>query len=183
VLMLYASGHEQTKELAGKVLGQLDLPLDAMFSTLGRTAARTLETKIIADQMSGWLDKLLGNIKSGDLDVHSEEYWDPSTWPAECRGVGFMEAPRGGLAHWVVIRDGKIDNYQAVVPSTWNAGPRDPSGQPGAYEAALMDNHHLAIEDQPLEIQRTIHSFDPCIACAVHVTDPDGEELVRVKVN
>ena len=82
-----------------------------------------------------------------------------------------------------VIRDGKIDNYQAVVPSTWNAGPRDPTGQPGAYEAALMDNHQLAIADQPLEIQRTIHSLDPCIACAVHVTDPDGEELVQVKVN
>ena len=143
VLMLYASGHEPTQELAGAVLKQLDAPLDAMFSTLGRTAARTLETKIIADQMSMWLDKLMANIKAGDLAVHSEEMWDPSTWPKECKGVGFMEAPRGGLAHWVVIKDGKIDNYQAVVPSTWNAGPRDPSGQPGAYEAALMDNHQL----------------------------------------
>jgi hydrogenase large subunit len=182
VLMLYASGHEPTKELAHMALGQLDAPLEAMFSTLGRTAARTLETKIIADQMSIWLDKLLANIKAGDLAVHSDEYWDPSTWPKECRGVGFMEAPRGGLAHWIVIRDGKIANYQAVVPSTWNAGPRDPSGQPGAYEAALMDNHQLAVPDQPLEIQRTIHSFDPCIACAVHVLDPDGKEMMQVKV-
>jgi hydrogenase large subunit len=183
VLMLYASGHEATKELAGMALRQLDAPLEAMFSTLGRTAARTLETKIIADQMSIWLEKLLANIKAGDLAVHSEELWDPSTWPRECKGVGFMEAPRGGLAHWVVIRDGRIANYQAVVPSTWNAGPRDPGGQPGAYEAALMDNHELAIPDQPLEIQRTIHSFDPCIACAVHVMDPDGKEMVQVKVN
>jgi hydrogenase large subunit len=183
VLMLYASGHEPTQELANMALAHLDAPIDAMFSTLGRTAARTLETKIIADQMDIWLEKLIGNIKSGDLDVHSDEKWDPSTWPSECKGVGFMEAPRGGLAHYIVIKDGKIDNYQAVVPSTWNAGPRDPSGQPGAYEAALMDNHQLAIEDQPLEIQRTIHSFDPCIACAVHVNDPDGEELVQVKVN
>jgi len=183
VLMLYATGHEPTQELAGMALSQLDAPLEAMFSTLGRTAARTLETKIIADQMSIWLDKLLANIKAGDLAVHSEELWDPSTWPKECKGVGFMEAPRGGLAHWVVIKNGKIDNYQAVVPSTWNAGPRDPSGQPGAYEAALMDNHQLAIPEQPLEIQRTIHSFDPCIACAVHVTDPDGQELMQVKVN
>jgi hydrogenase large subunit len=182
VLMLYASGHEPTQELAGMALGQLDLPLEAMFSTLGRTAARTLETKIIADQMSVWLEKLLGNIKAGDLAVHSEELWDPATWPREARGVGFMEAPRGGLAHWVVIKDGKIDNYQAVVPSTWNAGPRDPSGQPGAYEAALMDNHEMAIADQPLEIQRTIHSFDPCIACAVHVADADGEEQVQVRL-
>ena len=135
VLMLYASGHEPTRELAGAVLKQLDAPLDAMFSTLGRTAARTLETKIIADQMQVWMDNLMANIKAGDLDVHNDEMWDPRTWPSEARGVGFMEAPRGGLAHWIVIKDGKIDNYQAVVPSTWNAGPRDPSGQPGAYEA------------------------------------------------
>ena len=183
VLTLYASGHEPTRELAGAVLGQLDAPLEAMFSTLGRTAARTLETKIIADQMSTWLDNLLANIKAGDLAVHNNEYWDPATWPREARGVGFTEAPRGGLAHWVVIKDGKIDNYQAVVPSTWNAGPRDAAGQPGAYEAALMDRHSLADAKQPLEIQRTIHSFDPCIACAVHVTDPDGKELMQVKVN
>jgi len=183
VLMLYASGHQPTRELAGAVLKQLDLPLSAMFSTLGRTAARTLETKIIADQMSVWLDNLLTNIKAGELAVHNEAMWDPSTWPKEARGVGFTEAPRGGLAHWVVIRDGKIENYQAVVPSTWNAGPRDPSGQPGAYEAALMDNHSLAVVEQPLEIQRTIHSFDPCIACAVHVLDPQGRERVKVKIN
>jgi hydrogenase large subunit len=183
VLMLYASGHEPTQELANMALGKLDAPIEAMFSTLGRTAARTLETKIIADAMDSWLDDLMGNIKSGNLDVHNETNWDPSTWPSEAKGVGFMEAPRGGLAHYIVIKDGKIDNYQAVVPSTWNAGPRDPSGQPGAYEAALMDNHQLAIEDQPLEIQRTIHSFDPCIACAVHVNDPEGEELVQVKVS
>jgi hydrogenase large subunit len=126
VLMLYASGHEATRELAGAALGQLGLPLEALFSTLGRTAARTLETKLIADQMSSWLERLLDNIKAGDLAVHNTELWDPSTWPGECKGVGFMEAPRGGLAHYVVIRDGRIDNYQAVVPSTWNAGPARP---------------------------------------------------------
>jgi hydrogenase large subunit len=153
-----------------------------MFSTLGRTAARTLETKIIGDQMQGWLDALMGNIKNGDLAVHNAELWDPSTWPKEARGVGFTEAPRGGLAHWIVIKDGKIDNYQAVVPSTWNAGPRDSTGQPGAYEAALMDNHQLHDAEQPLEIQRTIHSFDPCIACAVHVTDPDGQSLMELDI-
>ena len=182
VLMLYASGHEATRELAGQALRRLELPLEALYSTLGRTAARTLETKIIADRMGAWLDRLVDNIKAGDLAVHSEAQWDPATWPRECRGVGFMEAPRGGLAHWVTIRDGRIANYQAVVPSTWNAGPRDPSGQPGAYEAALMDDHRLAIPDQPLEIQRTIHSFDPCIACAVHVLDPDKPEAVEVRL-
>ncbi len=182
VLMLYAKGHEQTRELATMALGKLDLPIEALFSTLGRTAARTLETKIVVDQMAGWLDTLIGNIRDGDVAVHNAELWDPSTWPKEARGVGFMEAPRGALAHYIVIKDGLIDNYQAVVPSTWNAGPRDATGQPGAYEAALMDRHALADPKQPLEIQRTIHSFDPCIACAVHVVDPDGEELMQIAV-
>lgn len=182
VLMLYASGHKPTQELANAVLKQLDVPLEAMFSTLGRTAARTLETKLIGDQMHVWLDNLIGNIKSGDLSVHNEELWDPASWPSEAKGVGFMEAPRGALAHWIVIKDQKIANYQAVVPSTWNAGPRDAEGNDGPYEAALTDNHQLHDPKQPIEILRTIHSYDPCIACAVHVTDPDGEELIKVKV-
>jgi hydrogenase large subunit len=182
VLMLYAKGHQQTKELAGMALKKLDLPIEAMFSTLGRTAARTLETKIIVDQMQGWLDQLMANIKAGDVAVHSTAKWDPATWPSEAKGVGFMEAPRGALSHYIVIKDGKIANYQAVVPSTWNAGPRDGKGLPGPYEAALQDRHTLHDAKQPLEIQRTIHSFDPCIACAVHVTDPDGVELSSIKV-
>ena len=181
VLMLYAKGHEQTRELAGMALNKLDLPITALFSTLGRTAARTLETKIFVDAMQTWYDNLVANIKAGDVKTFNETLWDPSTWPSEARGVGYMEAPRGGLAHWVVIKDGKIDNYQAVVPSTWNAGPRDTMGQSGPYEAALK-GHKLHDPKQPIEILRTIHSFDPCIACAVHVTDPEGEELVKVKV-
>lgn len=182
VLILYAKGHAQTKELVDMTLSTLDVPIDALFSTLGRTAARTLETKIIGDNMQTWYDNLITNIKAGDTKTFNETQWDPSSWPAEARGVGIMEAPRGGLAHYIVIKDGKIDNYQAVVPSTWNAGPRDPAGVPGAYEAALEDNHTLYDAKQPIEILRTIHSFDPCIACAVHVTDPDGEELVKVKI-
>jgi hydrogenase large subunit len=182
VLMLYAKGHEQTKELVGMTLSKLDVPVEALFSTLGRTAARTLETKIIADKMQDWYDNLVANIKAGDTKTFNDKLWEPSSWPKQARGVGFMEAPRGGLAHWIVIEDQKIKNYQAVVPSTWNAGPRDDKGQPGAYEAALEDNHELHDPKQPIEILRTIHSFDPCIACAVHVTDPDGEELIKVKV-
>jgi hydrogenase large subunit len=182
VLMLYAKGHEQTKELVGMTLSKLDLPTRALFSTLGRTAARTLETKILADAMQGWYDQLVANIKAGDTKTFNETLWDPSTWPSECRGVGFMEAPRGALGHWIVIEDGKIANYQAVVPSTWNAGPRDPDGQPGAYEAALQDNHQLADAKKPVEILRTIHSFDPCIACAVHLSDEEGEEMLQLKV-
>jgi hydrogenase large subunit len=182
VLMLYARGHEQTKELVGMTLKKLDVPVTALFSTLGRTAARTLETKIFADAMQGWLDDLIANVKAGDSKTFNEVLWEPSSWPKQARGVGFMEAPRGGLAHWIVIEDEKIKNYQAVVPSTWNAGPRDHKGQPGAYEAALQDNHTLHDPEQPVEILRTIHSFDPCIACAVHLTDPDGEEITQIKV-
>ncbi len=182
VLMLYASGHEQTKELVNLTLSTLDVPVDALFSTLGRTAARGLETKIVGDNMQTWYNNLVANIKAGDTKTFNETLWEPSSWPKQARGVGYMEAPRGGLAHWIVIEDQTIKNYQAVVPSTWNAGPRDQNGQPGAYEAALQDNHTLHDVTAPIEILRTIHSFDPCIACAVHVTDPDGEELIKVKV-
>ncbi|HSN72068.1 MAG TPA: nickel-dependent hydrogenase large subunit, partial [Steroidobacteraceae bacterium] len=181
VLMLYATGHEQTKELVGMTLSQLEIPVEALFSTLGRTAARTLETKIIGDAMQGWYDELVANIRSGDTKTHNETLWNPRSWPSHAQGAGFMEAPRGGLGHWIVIDDGRITNYQAVVPSTWNAGPRDQNGLPGPYEASLVGTP-LYDPQQPIEILRTIHSFDPCIACAVHITDPDGEELVRVKV-
>ena len=162
-------------------LSKLEVPQRALFSTLGRTAARTLETKLIADKMQEWYDALVANIRAGDTKTFNETQWDPSSWPAEAKGVGFMEAPRGALSHYVVIKDGKIDNYQAVVPSTWNAGPRDGNNQPGAYEAALEDNHELHDPQQPVEILRTIHSFDPCIACAVHLTDENGEEMLQVK--
>ncbi len=182
VLLLYAKGHEPTRELATFALKKLDLPVEALFSTLGRTAARTLESKILADSMQGWYNDLVANIKAGDSRTFNEKLWDPSTWPSECQGAGYMEAPRGALGHWIVIKDTKIKNYQAVVPSTWNAGPRDTEGKAGAYEAALQDNHQLHDPTQPLEILRTIHSFDPCIACAIHLANEDGEEVVQVKV-
>jgi hydrogenase large subunit len=182
VLMMYATGHKQTKELVDYTLKTLDVPVTALFSTLGRTAARTLESKVLADSMQGMFDQLMANIKAGEVRTFNDQYWDPSTWPQQMRGVGLLEAPRGGLSHWINIDDGKISNYQAVVPSTWNAGPRDTLGQPGAYEAALENNHVMHDPKQPLEILRTIHSFDHCLACAVHVTDPDGKELVQVKV-
>lgn len=182
VLTLYAKGHEPTVDLANFALRTLDLPLTAMFSTMGRTAARTLETKIIADAMMGWYDQLVSNLWAGDLRLFNDEKWKPSRWPAKSEGVGFMEAPRGALTHWSVIEGGKLSNYQAVVPSTWNAGPRDPQGGIGPYEAALMDNHVLHDANAPIEILRTIHSFDPCLACAVHMVGPNGEPGVTVKV-
>ncbi len=182
MLMLYAGGHEQAKALVDMTLSHLEVPVTALFSTLGRTAARTLESKLVADWMQVWYDNLVANVRSGDTDTFNEALWEPTSWPKQARGVGFTEAPRGALAHWIVIEDGKIANYQAVVPTTWNAGPRDPNDQPGAYEAALQDNHEMYDPKQPIEILRTIHSFDPCIACAVHVSNPDGGGLVEVKI-
>ena len=181
VLMMYATGNAQAKELVDGTLKKLDVPVQALFSTLGRTAARTLETKIIADTMQTWFDNLMANLKAGDVRTFNDAKWDPSTWPREAKGVGYMEAPRGGLGHWIVIRDGKIANYQAVVPSTWNAGPRDAQGQDGAYEAALK-GHVLHDPKQPIEILRTIHSFDPCLACAVHVSGPGVPQGIDVRV-
>jgi hydrogenase large subunit len=181
ILMLYAHRHPETRELVDRSLLQLHLPLDAMYSTMGRTAARTLECKILADAMSGWYASLMSTIQSGDVKTFNAEQWQPASWPAHCQGVGFVEAPRGSLAHWIVIDKGTIENYQAVVPTTWNAGPRDAAGVSGPYESALKGQ---AIYDtkQPLEILRTIHSFDPCLACAVHVINPEGEELIEVRV-
>ena len=181
ILMLNASGYEPAVELTKQALQVLQLPIEALYSTMGRTAARTLETKIIADSMQAWYDQLIRNISSGDTRTFNERLWEPSSWPAVSRGVGYMEAPRGALGHWIVIKDGLIDNYQAVVPSTWNAGPRDSQGRLGPYEASLK-GHLLHDAEQPIEILRTIHSFDPCIACAVHVTDPNGDELIKVKI-
>jgi len=177
----YASNNPEFKEPVEKVLTDLDLPVSALFSTLGRTAARGLECVWAAHKLRYFYDKLIANIRAGDLATANTERWDPSTWPKDVKGVGFTEAPRGALAHWVHIKDTRIENYQAVVPTTWNAGPRDPQGNIGAYEAALM-NTPMADPEQPLEILRTIHSFDPCLACSTHVMSPDGEELADIKV-
>ena len=177
----YAKGIPEFKEPVDKVLTDLGLPLEAIFSTLGRTAARGLEASWAAHKMRYFQDKLVANIKAGDTATANVDNWDPKTWPKQARGVGTTEAPRGALGHWIVIKDGKIDNYQAVVPTTWNGSPRDPAGNIGAFEASLL-NTPLAKADEPLEILRTLHSFDPCLACATHIMGPDGEELTRVKV-
>ena len=162
-------------------LKKLDVPVTALFSTLGRTAARGLETAYCAKLQSTQFDKLMTNLKNGDLNTANIEKWEPSTWPKEAQGAGFTEAPRGALGHWIKIKDTKIDNYQCVVPTTWNGGPRDHKGQIGAYEASLMDTP-VAKADEPLEILRTLHSFDPCLACSTHVMSPDGQEMTSVKV-
>jgi len=173
LLVGFASGHEEIQEEVKAALSALDVPVEALFSTLGRTAARGVETKLIARWALEFYDQLIANIRNGDTRMADQSKWRPSDWPAEARGVGLSEAPRGALAHWIVIRDEKIDNYQLVVPSTWNASPRDASGQMSAYESALIGTP-IADPEQPLEVLRTIHSFDPCIACAVHLHDERG---------
>ena len=177
----YASNNPEFKEPTEKLLSDLDLPVTALFSTLGRTAARGLECVWAAEKMEYFYNKLIASIRDGDLATANTERWDPSTWPSDVKGVGFTEAPRGALGHWVHIKNTRIENYQAVVPTTWNAGPRDPEGNIGAYEASLLDTP-MADPEQPLEILRTIHSFDPCLACSTHVMSPEGEPLSDVKV-
>lgn len=177
----YAKGHEEITEQINLVLKTLDVPLSALFSTLGRTAARALECQWAAHKMRYFMDKLIANIKAGDTATANIAKWDPKTWPKEVKGVGFSEAPRGALAHWVRIKDTKIENYQCVVPTTWNGSPRDAQGNIGAFEAALM-NTKVERAEEPVEILRTIHSFDPCLACSTHVISEDGRELARIKV-
>jgi Ni,Fe-hydrogenase I large subunit len=181
MLVAYASGHAEVKDLVNGVLAKLNSPATALFSTLGRIAARAIETQLMARQVPKWIDHLYQNLAHGDLRVHNGEKWDPATWPKSAQGWGFHEAPRGSLGHWVQIEDRAIKNYQCVVPTTWNAGPRDAKGQRGAYEAALLKTP-IADPERPIEILRTIHSFDPCLACAVHVTSVQGRRFAEVQV-
>jgi len=181
VLVAYGSGRPKVKALVDRVLATLGVGAAALHSTLGRIAARAIETQVIVDEMEDWVDALAANMGAGDLRICDNDRWDPSTWPDECTGAGFHEAPRGALGHWVHIRDGRIANYQCVVPSTWNAGPRDAGQSRGPYEQAIIGTP-VANPEQPLEILRTIHSFDPCMACGVHVVDTRGRRLAEVKV-
>jgi [NiFe] hydrogenase large subunit/hydrogenase large subunit len=181
LLVAFASGHQETKDAVTLALKHLNVGAEALFSTLGRTAARGLDCLITAQKLPVWLQQLQENIAKGDIRVHEQTKWDPSTWPHEAAGYGWHEAPRGALGHWIKIKDKQILNYQAVVPSTWNASPRDHKGQRGPYEEALIGTP-IADPKRPVEILRTIHSFDPCLACAVHVLDATGTEIVRVQV-
>jgi len=177
----YAQGNKEITEQINFVLKTLDVPVTALFSTLGRTAARGLEAQWAAGKMRYFMDKMIANIKSGDLATANVAKWDPETWPSSVKGVGFTEAPRGALGHWLKIENTKIANYQCVVPTTWNGSPRDEQGNIGAFEAALM-NTKVERPEEPVEILRTLHSFDPCLACSTHIISPDGTELTQVKV-
>jgi len=176
----YVKGDKRIKSYVDDFLKRSGLPITVLFSTVGRTAARALETSMMSDVMLEWVDELAKNTATGDLSTWTEFDFDKVS--ADTKGMGLAEAPRGSLGHWVKVKEGRVTNYQAVVPSTWNAGPRGPHGEIGAYEAALIGTY-VADPEQPLEIIRTIHSFDPCIACAVHVVDTKGKELAVYKVD
>ena len=180
LLVGYGRGNKEIQAAVNAALTHLNVPVDALFSTLGRTAARGIETQLVANWTLEFYNTLMNNIKNGDERMANMDSWEPSSWPNEAKGVGFMEAPRGALAHWITIKDQKTENYQMVVPSTWNASPRDPKGQRSAYEAALIGTP-VADPELPLEIIRTIHSFDPCLACAVHLYDEHGNHISQVQ--
>jgi len=179
MLVAYASGAHQQRQLIDETLDALDLPLTALYSTLGRTAARGLETKLVADWALEFYDALIANLAT-DTRMVNQAAWDDTRWPVTAQGVGLTEAPRGALAHFIVTEKDRVKNYQMVVPTTWNASPRDPKGQLSAYEAALIGT---PVHDpkQPLEIIRTIHSFDPCLACAVHLHDANGKHVHQLE--
>ena len=177
MLVGYASGNAEIKDAVTEALGALKAPPSVLFSTLGRTAARAIESRLAARWSLEFFQQLLANLKAGDARTFTRDKWEPSSWPKSAKGVGTTEAPRGALAHWIVIEDQKIANYQLVVPSTWNASPRDGQGQRSAYEASLVGTP-VHDPQQPLEIIRTIHSFDPCLACAVHLYE-DSKEIAR----
>ncbi len=175
VLVAYGKGHKEIVPLVDSTLKKLNVPVTALFSTLGRTAARGLETIAIGDRIEKWMGELVENIKNGDTATYAS--WE---MPDSAEGYGLNDVPRGSLGHWIRIENGKIGNYQYVVPSTWNLGPRDGGGTLGPVEEALIGTP-IADPKKPLEILRTVHSFDPCIACAVHVIDPDSNEVYKIK--
>jgi len=176
VLVAYGKGKKEIKDLVDGTLKKLGVPVQALFSTLGRTAARGLETVAIGNAMPGWIMELIDNLKSGDTKTYTA--WE---MPKSGMGVGLNDVARGSLGHWIQIENKVIKNYQYVVPSTWNLGPRCEKGKLGPVEESLIGTP-VADPKKPLEILRTVHSFDPCIACGVHVIDPESNQVYDIKV-
>jgi hydrogenase large subunit len=179
LIVSYAAGHSDVKEVVGATLGKLGAPVDALFSTLGRTAARGIDAALAMGWLKEFFGELMERVKINEVSTFNNERWDPKTWPEDAEGVGLVEAPRGALAHWIKIHKGAIENYQLVVPTTWNGSPRDAKQQRSSFEASLIGTPVANLE-QPVEILRTIHSFDPCLACAVHLYDPQGRHLNQI---
>jgi hydrogenase large subunit len=181
MLVAYARGRTDIRDLVDDSLARLNVGTDALFSALGRTLARGLEAQYMVYNLRDFYNQLLANITSGDSKVFNNERWDPKTWPKDAMGVGFTEAPRGALGHWLKINNQSLSLYQAVVPSTWNASPIDAQGQRGPYEQSLI-GVPMANQDQPLELLRIIHSFDPCLACAAHIVDIKSNKASNINI-
>ena len=185
LLVAYSQGHAATVALLDDAVQRLGLKPAQLNSTLGRTLGRALESLLLARRMTETFDNFVEGVRQGDVSTFNPEHWEPDTWPKSAQGVGFVEAARGTLSHWVQIENHRIVRYECVVPSTWNSSGRDPQGQMGPYEQALAGNgrHPLRDPQRPLEVMRTIHSFDPCQSCAVHMIDlrgtPIGEVIAR----
>ena len=179
IVVNFAKGNKFVVPVVEKFLKDTGLPLEAVLSTLGRTATRMIEAKVIADNGLLAFNNLIANIKSGDTQTCAKYFIDKDK---EYRGRYMGHVPRGVLSHWCRIKNGVIKNWQAVVPSTWNASPKDSKGQMATYEACLV-GMKIADLKQPLEIIRKIHSYDPCIACAVHVMDTKGNDISEYKIN
>jgi hydrogenase large subunit len=183
ILVGYASGHKLTRQWTDTALSAiqsvngLKVTPNDMQSTMGRYLARGIRSAMLADLALEHLQLLQNNILSGDDSTYNA----PQFPKGEIMGMGMHEAPRGALSHWVVIKDGAFTNYQAVVPTTWNASPRDEKGIPGPYETSLIGNPVVDAE-KPLEVLRTVHSFDPCMACSCHTLNATGQEIAQVKV-
>ena len=171
ILVNYQHGHEKVKALVDTVLSELGQGVEALRSTLGRHAARALETKLVADAMAEWVLEL----------APGEPTCTPFEIPAEGEGMGLVGAPRGALGHWMRIRDHAIDHYQMVVPTTWNGGPRDAKGQPGPIEQAL-EGTPVPDPENPFSVVRVVRSFDPCMACSVHLVNAKGSEIGRFRL-
>ncbi len=194
----YANGDEEVREGVDKSISTLaqnikafsgkdeGIGLHSIYSTGGRTIARAIEATIYSDYNAEFYNKLIDNIRGGDTRIFNGEKWEPDTWPRDCQGYSLSEAPRGALAHYCHINDKKISNYQMVVPTTWNASPRDPKGLHSAFEASVIGTpvEGLAPDggEMALQIIRTLHSFDPCMACSVHLYDESGSTIHRVEV-
>ncbi len=179
LIVSFAAGRTDVKEVVTATLGKLNVPVGALFSTLGRVAARALDADLAMIWLKEYFDQLMERVKINEVSTFNGEFWEPKSWPKDAEGVGLTEAPRGALAHYIKIHDGAISNYQLVVPTTWNGSPRDAKQQRSSFEQALIGTPVAKI-DEPVEILRTIHSFDPCLACAVHLYDPQGRHLHQV---
>jgi hydrogenase large subunit len=179
LIVAYAAGRTDVQEIVKDTLGKLNVPVSALFSTLGRTAARGIDAALAMVWLKEFYGQLMDRVKTRETSTFNGERWEPKSWPMDAEGVGLAEAPRGALAHWIKIHDGKIANYQLVVPTTWNGSPRDSKLQRSAFEESLIGTPVAKI-DEPVEILRTIHSFDPCLACSVHLYDPQGRHIHQI---